>query len=189
MEMVMLVPLATLTVQTYEPEAPDWSGRFSIGAAETWPAGRIAMRTAPVAPVHCRAAGWHWVIEGGVLMVAWPATAAAKTTAPAAAEAILTILTEKRSVSTKREKERERMQRMHTGEIEEGEVGGNRRMDGEVGAGIYTLAGDGTQLQYSGLCGQTGAANGAESQSEVQCLRRGKEAKRHRVEEGQGWIA
>lgn len=97
MVMVMLVPAATLTVQTYEPEAPVWSGRFSMGAAETSPPGRMLRRTVPVAPCHERAAGWHWVIEAGVLMVAAEA-AAANTTAPAAAEEILTILKDERGV-------------------------------------------------------------------------------------------
>ena len=66
-----------------------------MGAAETWPAGRMKRRTVPVAEDHCRAAGWHWVIEGGVLMVGRAAAAEASTRAPAAAEAILTILNEK----------------------------------------------------------------------------------------------
>lgn len=97
MVMVMLVPAAMLTVQTYEPEAPVWSGRFSMGAAETSPPGRMLRRTVPVAPCHERAAGWHWVIEAGVLMVAAEA-AAANTTAPAAAEEILTILKDEKGV-------------------------------------------------------------------------------------------
>lgn len=92
MVMVMLVPAATLTVQTYEPEAPDWLGRVRMGAAETWPAGRTLRRTVPTALFHWSAAGSHSVSEGGELMVGWAATAAARTTAPAAAVAILTIL-------------------------------------------------------------------------------------------------
>ena len=41
---------------------------------------------------HWSEAGVHWVIEGGVLMTGRAAAAAAKTTALAAAEVILTIL-------------------------------------------------------------------------------------------------
>lgn len=47
----------------------------------------------PTALDQVRAEGWHWVIEGGVLSVGRAATEAANATAaPAAMEAILTIL-------------------------------------------------------------------------------------------------
>ncbi len=46
----------------------------------------------PWALLQERAVGWHWMSEAGELIEGWAATAAARTTAPAAAEAILTIL-------------------------------------------------------------------------------------------------